>query len=116
MNEQLNGLGTAELEAKGKRMNPLRRLQAYISRSPYAYLFYCFIIPVVINFLAYLAMEIHPFGDGSVLVLDLNAQYVYFNGAVKDMGFAVNYDLLAVRPVIRVNAHAEKETDESVTD
>lgn len=28
-------------------------------------------------------MEIHPFGDGSVLVLDLNGQYVYFYEALR---------------------------------
>ena len=80
MNEQIY----TELESQEKKMNPLRRVQARISKSPYAYLFYCFIIPVIINYLAYLAMEIHPFGDGSVLVLDLNAQYVYFFEALRD--------------------------------
>jgi uncharacterized membrane protein YfhO len=29
-------------------------------------------------------MEIHPFGDGSVLVLDLNGQYVYFFEALRN--------------------------------
>ncbi len=73
-----------DLENQGKKMNFARRIQKRISSSPYAYLFYCFIIPVVINYLVYLAMEIHPFGDGSVLVLDLNAQYVYFYEALRD--------------------------------
>ena len=44
----------------------------------------CFGIPVVIMYLIYLMMEIHPFGNGSVLVLDLNAQYVYFYEALRD--------------------------------
>ncbi len=44
----------------------------------YNYLVLAFLIPVVIMYLIYLAMEIHPFGDGSVLVLDLNGQYVSF--------------------------------------
>ena len=48
------------------------------------YLWMCFVIPVVVMYLIYLAMEIHPFGDGSVLVLDLNAQYVYFFEALRD--------------------------------
>ncbi len=42
------------------------------------YLILSFLIPAVIMYLIYLAMEIHPFGDGSVLVLDLNGQYVSF--------------------------------------
>ena len=82
MNEQITN--TLELSSQSKKMNPLRRVQAYITKSPYSYLFYCFIIPVIINYLAYLAMEIHPFGDSSVLVLDLNAQYVYFFEALRD--------------------------------
>lgn len=44
----------------------------------YGYLSLCFIIPAVIMFLIYLSMEIYPFGEGSVLVLDLNGQYVSF--------------------------------------
>ncbi len=44
----------------------------------HSYLILSFVIPVVIMYLIYLAMEIHPFGDGSVLVLDLNGQYVSF--------------------------------------
>lgn len=56
----------------------LRFIQNKISGSPYSYLFYAFIIPVILTYLIYLSMGIHPFGDGSVLVLDLNGQYVYF--------------------------------------
>ena len=56
----------------------LRFLQNKISTSPYSYLFYAFFIPVCLMYLIYLSMGIHPFGDGSVLVLDLNGQYVYF--------------------------------------
>ena len=51
---------------------------------PSAFLWWCFIIPAGIMYLLYLAREIHPFGDGSVLVLDLNAQYVYFYEALHD--------------------------------
>ena len=54
-----------------------------ITNRPYAHLLLCFGIPVVIMYLIYLAMQIHPFGDGSVLVLDLNAQYVYFYEALR---------------------------------
>ncbi len=64
---------------------PKKGLKAYlgyiqnkISSSPSSYLFYAFIIPAVLTYLIYLSMGIHPFGDGSVLVLDLNGQYVYF--------------------------------------
>lgn len=50
----------------------------------YSYLSYCFFIPAVLYFLIYLSMGLHPFGDGSVLVLDLNGQYVYFYEALRN--------------------------------
>ena len=73
----------------GKTKKPyfLRRMQARITNSPSAYLCFCFIVPVVLTYLVYLAMEIHPFGDGSVLVLDLNAQYVYFFESFREFIF-----------------------------
>lgn len=51
---------------------------------PYFYLSLAFFIPAIIMYLIYVAMEIHPFGDGSVLVLDLNGQYVYFFEALRN--------------------------------
>lgn len=37
-----------------------------------------FLVPLGLMWLIYIAMEVWPFGDNSVLVLDLNGQYVYF--------------------------------------
>lgn len=37
-----------------------------------------FIVPLGLMLLIYIAMEVWPFGENSVLVLDLNGQYVYF--------------------------------------
>ncbi|MBR2907415.1 MAG: YfhO family protein [Clostridia bacterium] len=54
------------------------QIRHYIKHNPYSYLFYSFLIPVALMYLIYLAMGIYPFGDGSVLVLDLNGQYVSF--------------------------------------
>ncbi len=56
----------------------LKRIQNRIATSSSSYLFYAFIIPVAMTYLLYLSLAIHPFGNGSVLVLDLNGQYVYF--------------------------------------
>ncbi len=50
----------------------------------YSYLLYCFFIPVALYFITYLSMGLHPFGNGSVLVLDLNGQYVYFYEALRN--------------------------------
>ncbi len=57
---------------------------AKIGSCPHAYLALTFILPVFLMYLIYLSMEIHPFGDGSVLVLDLNGQYVYFFEALRN--------------------------------
>ena len=54
------------------------RIAAFLNYSEQGYLLYAFLIPVVLMYLIYLAMGLHPFGDGSVLVLDLNGQYVSF--------------------------------------
>ncbi len=42
------------------------------------YLGLCFLFPALLLFIVYAARGVFPFGDDSVLVLDLNAQYVYF--------------------------------------
>ncbi len=46
--------------------------------------FAAFIIPAVILFGAYAIFGVHPFGDESVLVLDLNGQYVYYYENMRD--------------------------------
>ncbi|MBO7250250.1 MAG: YfhO family protein [Clostridia bacterium] len=76
-------LTTLDIQTE-KRPNFLRRIQASITSSRSSYLAFCFIVPIVLAYLMYLAREIHPFGDGSVLVLDLSAQYVYFFEALRD--------------------------------
>jgi uncharacterized membrane protein YfhO len=53
-------------------------------KKEYSYLAYCFGIPAVLYFLIYLSMGLHPFGNGSVLVLDLNGQYVFFYEALRN--------------------------------
>ena len=49
----------------------------------YGYLLLCMLIPAVLMYLIYLAKEIYPFGNGCVLVLDLNGQYVWFFEALR---------------------------------
>ena len=49
------------------------------------YLGFCFLIPAALLFLCYLARGVYPLGEGSVLVLDLNGQYVYFYDALRDI-------------------------------
>ena len=52
--------------------------------SEYSYLLLGALIPAVLFFLIYLARGLYPFGDGTVLVLDLNGQYVYFFEGLRD--------------------------------
>ena len=47
-------------------------------------LFLCFFLPFLLTFLSHAAFGVFPFGSESVLVLDLNAQYVYFFNALRD--------------------------------
>lgn len=42
------------------------------------YLLFCFALPALILFVIYLFLDVYPLGENSVLVLDLNGQYVYF--------------------------------------
>lgn len=49
------------------------------------YLALCFAIPALIMLLMYVCFEVYPIGEGSVLVLDLNGQYVYFFEGLRDI-------------------------------
>ncbi len=49
------------------------------------YLLFCFGIPVLVMAAIYACLEVFPVGESSVLVLDLNAQYVYFFEALSDI-------------------------------
>ena len=53
--------------------------------SEYAYLSIAFFVPALIMLAVYaIALKIYPFGDGSVLVLDMSGQYVYFFEALRN--------------------------------
>ncbi len=43
-----------------------------------------FLVPVLVMYVAYALFGLHPYGDGSALVLDLNGQYVYYYEAMHD--------------------------------
>ncbi len=49
------------------------------------YLLICFFLPALLMWLTYITMKVYPFGEESVLVLDLNGQYVYFFEALRDI-------------------------------
>ena len=53
-------------------------------KSKRSYIF-AFFIPALLLFAAYACFGVHPFGDMSVLVLDLNGQYVYYFENLRDI-------------------------------
>ena len=53
----------------------------------YNFLWVAAILPAILMYLLYLARLIYPFGDGTVLVLDLNGQYVYFYEGLRSIFF-----------------------------
>ncbi|MCR5717558.1 MAG: YfhO family protein [Oscillospiraceae bacterium] len=57
-------------------------LPGWLSRNRYYII--AFFIPVVLMYISYVIFGIEPFGDKSVLCLDLNAQYVYYFEALRD--------------------------------
>ncbi len=67
---------------KTKLKSCLTRFNAW--RTEHSFLFLAFIIPVVIMWMIYIALEVFPFGTNSVLVLDLNGQYVNFFADLKN--------------------------------
>lgn len=48
------------------------------------FLLICALIPALLVYLIYLCRGQHPFGDETVLVLDLNGQYVFFFKALRN--------------------------------
>ena len=49
------------------------------------YLLWAFFLPAALMFAIYAALGTYPFGESSVLVLDLNGQYVFFFEALRDL-------------------------------
>lgn len=65
------------------RLPDLRGIEKQKKTRKYGYLFFAFLAPCLLMYAIYFAFGVFPFGDESVLVLDLNAQYVYFFGALR---------------------------------
>ena len=84
MNKSEERLTPVAEKSSSSLTDRLQRIQNKISSSPSSYLTFCFFVPALIMYLLYLARGIHPFGNGTVLVLDLNGQYVYFYEALRN--------------------------------
>lgn len=76
--EQKTETGKAQ-KLKGPKLSNLCSDYAEtVSRSNRLFLLWAFLIPMGILFILYAALKVYPLGEGSVLVLDMNGQYVYF--------------------------------------
>ena len=62
--------------------SPLKKISSSFSGMKHAFL--AFFLPILVMALIYTAHKVYPFGENSVLVLDLNGQYVYFFEAMRD--------------------------------
>lgn len=84
----MNKDNTVALQPLEKESNILKRLARYLGRlktSEYLYLIAAFFLPFTIMLGIYACMEIHPFGNNSVLMLDLQAQYIYYYEEIRDL-------------------------------
>ena len=59
------------------------RLQAIYRRHPRLLFLFCFLVPAALMFFVHACFGVYPFGENSILVLDMNAQYVMFFEALR---------------------------------
>ena len=86
------------LDSKEKKCNKLvKKLQDWQDRflattfgsklnnhfNLHGYLYFSFLVPALLFFFVFILQGTYPFGNSSVLVLDLNGQYVYFFEALR---------------------------------
>ena len=87
----VNSLNQESPTPPGRRFARLRELWEGLLRiKPFRFIYsrrqglFIFLLPVLIMYLAYSFYGVHPYGDNSVLVLDLNGQYVSYYEMMKD--------------------------------
>lgn len=92
MNDQnTDNLNTAAVGKKDIFNNKFLKSAATVftgitsSFSDMRHMWLAFVLPMAVMALIYIAMEVWPFGKSSVLVLDLNGQYVYYFEALRDI-------------------------------
>lgn len=63
----------------------MKKIWTKIKEWEYSFLALSFLIPLCLLWLIFISIEVYPFGENSVLVLDLNGQYVYYFEALRDI-------------------------------
>ena len=86
-NQTIPATKKASVLSRGGFLNLLSRFKNLVNDTldRYGYLLFAALIPAVLFYLIYLAKGLYPFGDGTVLVLDLNGQYVSFYEGLHDI-------------------------------
>ncbi len=82
MNPGVNASVCIAGDAEDKKLSYIKRIWQDIMSM--RHIFKAFLIPAVIMILIYAAIGVWPMSKNSVLVLDLNGQYVYFFEAIRD--------------------------------
>ena len=70
---------------KGNVAQRFVRFLAGLGESEYLFLCAAFFLPFVIMLGVYACMEMHPFGNNSVLMLDIQAQYIYYYEEIRSL-------------------------------
>ena len=83
-NENNEMLEQSVTEKPNKFIDFAKNIWHKATHSQYSYLFFCFLLPMCLMRVIYMAVGVLPGLDGSVLVLDLNGQYVYFYEALRN--------------------------------
>jgi uncharacterized membrane protein YfhO len=73
------------LQKEGSVWQRFVRFCVGIKDSQYVYLCAAFLLPFAIMLGIYACMDIHPFGNNSVLMLDLQAQYIYYYEEIRSL-------------------------------
>ena len=47
--------------------------------------FMAFLLPAVVLLVMFLALDFYPFGEKSLLIMDMNGQYIHFFASLKDL-------------------------------
>ena len=74
---------SGSVPAGSRALNILRKTGKIIADSRVYWL--SFLLPPAILFISYIIFQVWPFGERSVLSLDLNAQYVYYYDYMYDV-------------------------------
>ena len=77
--------GSKEKEEPDKAPGLLDRVDLFFARFDGSFLIWSFFLSFAVMLLVYVAMDVYPFGKSSVLVLDLNGQYVQFFAGLRDI-------------------------------